>query len=346
MPKISVIVSNYNGKKFLVPCLTSIFKEKSNLYEVVFVDDHSSDGSYEHVKRHFSGKKNLRTLRLKKHKGTGSAINAAAAMSWGKYLFFLNNDIIIKTGWVKQILALFQKYKNVGVAQGKILKMGTNNYDYAGDYLGPFGFLIERARGAEDKGQFDSVTKIFSLKGTTMILRKDVFNKVGRFDEDYIFSIEETDLTWRMWLAGYQMLFFPYITVWHAYGTKAKSINYYVINRIHYLGCRNTITTLLKNLETKNLFIVLPVHIICWIILSIFLLLTLNITRAYFIWKGIGWNLISLPSILKKRNKIQKSRTISDDELFRLVGARQNISYYIKKGLAYVTGLPFDVVKK
>lgn len=344
--KISLIVSNYNGKKFLSPCLRSILGEKTNNYEIVFVDDCSTDGSFELMTKIYSSKKNISLLQLDKHRGTGAAINAAVKISRGKYLFFLNNDTLLETGWSLKIINLFQKYKKLGVAQAKILRMGADTYDYAGDYIGPFGFLIERAQGAVDRGQFDKVVNVFSVKGTAMILRKDIFQKVGMFDEDYIFALEETDLTWRMWLSGYRMIFYPFITVWHAYGTKAKSKEYYVANKINYLGCRNTITTLIKNLETKNLFTILPINIGLWSLLSLLFLIQLKFDRAFYIWKGIIWNIVFLSLTVRKRRLIQKDRKITDDELFRMVGARRNLTYYLRKGLTYLTGIAFDLAKK
>ena len=343
---ISLIVSNFNGKKFLSPCLESILREKNNNYEIVFVDDCSSDGSFSLMTKTYSSRKNISLLKLDKHRGTGAAINAAVKISRGKYLFFLNNDTLLETGWSTKITDLFQKYKKLGVAQAKILRMGADTYDYAGDYIGPFGFLIERAQGAVDRGQFDKIANVFSVKGTAMILRKEVFQKVGMFDEDYIFALEETDLTWRMWLAGYHMIFYPFITVWHAYGTKAKSKEYYVANQINYLGCRNTITTLIKNLETKNLFTILPLNISLWLMLSLLFLIQLKFDRAFYIWKGIVWNIVFFPLTLRKRRVIQAGRKITDNELFKKVGQKRNLSYYLRKGLTYVTGIQFDIAKR
>lgn len=340
-PIISLIIGNYDGKKFLKDCLDSIFKEKNKPFEVILIDDGSTDGSAEYLEKNYSHISNFHLIKNKENLGTSRAYNAGVKTALGKYLFLLNNDTIIQPGWFDEVIKFFDKYKKAAVFQAKIYRMDTNRFDYAGDFMGPLGFLIERAREAEDKGQFDKIDKIFSVKGTAMIVRKNVWDELGGFDEDYKFSLEETDFTWRAWLAGYETLFCPYIQVWHFFGTKKKSMNYYIQAKIFYQGCRNTIATHIKNLGTKRLFTMLPLHIGCWFGLVILSLIRLDFYKASAFLRGIGWNIIFLPKTLKKRAHVQATRKISDDALFKIVGDKKNIGYYFGKAWAYVRNKPY-----
>lgn len=340
-PIVSVIVTNYNGKQFLKDCFVSLLKETNGPYEILFIDDFSTDGSFEYVKKLYGRHKKFRIFQNPENLGPGKSINRMVRESHGKYLFFLNNDTVTEPGWYKHIVHAFGTYKKAAVLQGKILRAGTKNYDYAGDFMGPFGFLIERAQGAVDTGQFDRVDRVFSIKGTCMIVRKDILNKIGGFDEMYKFGIEETDVTWRCWLAGYETLFYPYITVFHYFGTARKGKKYYVNARIHYEGCKNMIAMHIKNLGPKNMILMLPVHITCWFVLACASLVRLDRYKSSALFKGLFWNLTHFPMVLKKRKFVQKTRVISDDDLFKIVGAKREPSYYVKKGVSYLTGKPY-----
>lgn len=338
---VSVIIPNFNGEKFLTRCLQSILTEDRKAYEIIVVDDKSTDDSVKLLKKKFGQEKKLKLIILKKRAGTAATTNIGIKNSRGKYLFILDNDTKVKKGWFDEIVRFFENHPRAGLAQAKILKMNTDKFDYAGDFMGPFGFLIERARSAKDKGQFDKVEKIFGLKSAAMFLKRNVFEKIKGFDEDYKMFWEETDLAWRIWLAGYEVLFAPKIIVWHAFGTKEKGPQTYIHHQIYYRGCRNTIMTLIKNLGAKKLAFMLPINIFCWLVLAGMFFIRLNFKKGLAIIRGLSWNLSHLLKTLKKRKNIQKKRKVSDQELFLIVGAKRGISYYLGKALAYVTGKPF-----
>jgi len=343
---VSVIIVNFNGRKFLPRCLGSIFREKGR-FEVVIVDDGSNDGSREQLKKlqiaNYKKQTNykIKIIFNKRNLGAARSRNIGAKNSSGKYLFFLDTDTKIKKGWSDEIDRFFTAYPRAGIGQAKILKMGTNRFDYAGDFLGPFGFLIERARSAKDRGQFNRVERIFSLKSAAMVARRNVFDELGGFDTDYKIFWEDTDISWRAWLLGYEVLFVPTITVWHAYGTKEKGVRPYIENKVYYRGCKNNITTLIKNLSARRLMIVLPINVGCWLVLAALFFLRLKLREGRAILKGVGAAFFGLPQTLKKRTTIQKMRKIDDGQLFRQVGSKKSIFYYFGKGWAYVSGKPF-----
>lgn len=341
---ISVIIANFNGEKFLERCLRSVLSEGEKPFEMIVVDDASTDGSVALLKKKFGQEKNLKIIALKSNVGPAKTRNIGIRESSGKYLFFLDNDTKIKPGWFDETIHFFDTHKKAGLVQVKILAMGTTCFDSAGELINPLGFLVERARSAEDKGQFDQADPIFGLKTAGATVRREVLEQIKGFDEDYHIYWEDTDFAWRTWLAGYQVLFAPNITVWHAYGTSEKMPHYERYKkfyRVTYFGCRNTITTLIKNLGLKKLACILPANIACWLTLAFFFLVRLKPKKSFAILKGILWNLAHLPKILRKRKVVQAVRKISDEELFALVGTKRSISYYLGKGFAYLTGRPF-----
>lgn len=332
---VSIVIANRNGTKFISTCLDSVFNEKGN-YEVILVDDASSDESKNILNIYKNP--NLKVFYFDQNKGAAFARNFGVNKSRGKYLLFLDIDTEIKEGWYKQLLIFFDKYPDAGAAQVKLLKIDSNKYDSAGEFMGPFGFLIERARMAKDSGQFDQITPIFSGKTAGMIVRRDVFMQIKGFDEDYIIFLEDTDLCWRIWLSGFKVYFFPNIIVKHAFWTKQKPFQYYIDNRVYYFGCRNTLMTLFKNYSLVKLINILPINLSCWMIICLSFLLTGKYQHFKDISSAIIWFLQHPKLLLSKKHKTQKLRQVSDQEIFSIVSDHKQIYYYIGKAYSYVTG--------
>lgn len=334
---VSVVIASKNGEKFLKVCLEAVFKEKGS-FEVLVVDDGSD---LPVVLTDKMKRRGLRLIRLTESVGAAQARNIGVASSRGKYILFLDVDTKIHSGWYEEILSFFKKHKKAGAAQVKLLTMGTNKFDSAGEYMGPFGFLIERARGAKDQGQFDEEALIFSGKSAGMIIRRSVFESLRGFDKDYQIFLEDTDLFWRVWLSGREVRFCPKVVVEHAYMTKKKSFDHYIKNKVFYRGARNTIMNLVKNLGSKRVWWVVPVNVMCWSVLGVVFFLKLDFKRSWAMFSGIGWNALNFSKVLKKRKLVQEKRKISDEELFLQVGFKQGLGYYLGKAQAYLTGKPF-----
>ena len=332
---VSVVIANKDGERFLKRCLESILVEKGS-YEVVVVDDGSKLPT-----PGVGSRKRVRLIGLSRNMGAAEARNIGVANSTGKYILFLDVDTKIHSGWYKGILAFFKRNKKTGAAQVKILRMDRSEFDSAGEFMGPFGFLVERARGAKDEGQFNKESKIFSGKSAGMIIRREVFEKLGGFDKDYQIFLEDTDLFWRTWLGGWEVRFCPKVVVEHAYLTKEKPMKFYIDNKVFYRGARNTIMNLLKNLGVRRVWWVVPVNMVCWLVLGVVFCLKGDFKRAKAMFAGVRWNILHLPKILKKRKLVQLTRKTSDEELFLMVGDKRKISYYLGKAKAYVTGKPF-----
>lgn len=340
---ISIVIANFNSEDFIANCLDSILEEKNKNYEIIIVDDSSTDSGPLIVKKYVKEYDYISLVSMKENVGAARIRNIGAAKSRGEILFFLDCDTTVKKGWHAKIITFFKKYPDAGLAQAKILKKGTNQFDYAGDYISSFGFLVERAQGALDTGQFDMINPVFSVRGAAMILRKSVFDKVAGFDESYGYYWEEPDIAWRIWLLGFYVYFLPTVMVHHAFGTKEKQVEYYQDNDIIFKGCRNAITTMIKNFETKNLLLTLPIHILFWLILSIPIFIKGEVSKSYAIWRGVSWNLFHINKTLKKRAPIQISRTITDDELFGLVGSVKPMKYYLSKAISFIIGTPYNL---
>lgn len=258
------------------------------------------------------------------------ARNKGAKKAKGKYLVFLDNDTLVKKGWLDQVVKFMDKQPQVGAGQLKLLRMGTNKFDSAGDLITNNGFLTERAREAEDKGQFDKADKIFSGKGAGMIIRKNVFTKVGGFDEAYIYYWEEPDLFWRVWQAGHEVRFLWMGKVYHCYGTKVKPIPKVPVNQQVYLACRNQLMTIIKNAQSGRWRMLFWVSL-SWLGLEIMFVIKGKWWQAWAIERAWWWLLFHWPKQQPKGN----------DQWLKQVMIKRDFQWYLGKGVSYVSGKPF-----
>jgi GT2 family glycosyltransferase len=337
---LSVIIVNYNGKEYADKCINSVFFSKSNNLEIILVDNGSLDGSIEYLKNKYLsfGNRFIR-VSLEKNYGPALARNKGVERANGKYLCFLDNDTEVEENWANIAITEFEKDDCLGVVQCKlILSKERSKLDYVGEYLGQNGFLVQRAQAGEiDNGQHDEKVKILAAKSAGMFIRHSVFKKINGFDSDYFIYVEETDLGWRSWLAGYETRFISDSIVYHEFGTSTvilgKDKNNY---NAKFHGCKNYILTLFKNLDSYNLFKILPLHIALWLGLAWYALILKWDGKAFWwIHKGVFWNLINLKINLRKRRIIQENRIINDKDLFKIILKKKPFMYFVHK----VTGV-------
>lgn len=330
---VSIIIINYNGREYLEKCIRSILKNSYRNYEIIVVDNASSDGTEEMIKKNFGSLSLLKMIKLDKNYGPSHARNEGVKISGGEIISFLDNDTETDPDWITNALKYFEGDKKIGLLQCKLLLLeDPKKIDYAGEYISQLGFLVHAAPyGSEDKGQYDKNSEILAAKSAGMFIRKDVFNKIGGFDDDYFIFVEETDLGWRTWLAGYKVVFAFDSKVYHHFSTTKLIVNKKFNNHlVRFHGPKNYIMTLYKNLSFGKMIIILPRHVFLWLGLAGYLLLKGNFDSAMNIFKAVGWNIKKYPHNRLKRKMIQKERAVSDKELFSKICRRKGLFYYIK----------------
>lgn len=327
MPKVSVVILNWNGKKFLHACLTSLRKLTYKPVEVILVDNNSSDGSVEFVKKNFSWVKLVVNTR---NDGFAKGNNIGFKKSTGKYILFLNNDTIVTPTFLQSMVRQMEHDASIGCMQPQMRMMDHKELqDEAGGYLTHFGFLYHY--GYKKKyalSPYKLKREVFSIKGACMIVPRRVFEEIGKFDEDFFIFFEETDVCHRIWLAGYRVIYDPTTYIFHMVG--GDTGNKYSYQRRIYLTVKNMTCSYFKNFGTRNIVTVFPLFlgVQCGLVLSFILKF-----QWYLVWAVIqaySWNIANIPTTLKKRAFIQHSlRKISDDELNSHVLYDPDMYYFI-----------------
>ncbi|MGI0059697.1 MAG: glycosyltransferase family 2 protein [Nitrosotalea sp.] len=332
LPIVSIIIINYNGYYYLDRCIESILQSSSPNCEIVVVDNASIDKTVEKIRHKFDGR--VKVVALSRNCGPAIARNRGASITTGKYLGFLDNDTVVDPDWAAQAVKKFEEDRSIGVIQCKLVLLGEKSkIDYVGEFLGQNGFLVQVAfAGETDCGQFEEDYEILAAKSAGMFIRKDAFDRIGGFDEDYFMYVEETDLGWRSWLAGYKSVYNHKSIVYHEFGSSSVILGKDVVDyNVKFHGAKNYVLTLYKNLGTQELIKILPMHIMIWIGISFHSLFKKNWKTFLLVHKAMFWNIQNFTRSHSKRSKIQKSRRISDSDLFRKILRRRELSYFLRK---------------
>ena len=316
---VSIIIVNYNGIKFIESCLNSVLNSDYPNFEVIFVDNASTDGSYELVNRLFGSDKRLKIIRNSKNLGFTGGNNIGFKYAKGIYIIFLNNDTEVSRNWIKILVEIIESDLMIGAAQCKLLNLyDKRQIDSAGqfiDFLG-YGYPLDNE---EDKEQYDHVKEIFYADGAALIVRRSVINQVSLnglpFDLDYFpIYYEDADLCWRVRLRGYKVVVIPTSIVYHARtAAKLHKMSSYLI----FSHAKNRIMTLIKNYGLGNLIKYLPLLLFFETIRAIILLKT-KPDHSIAILKAILWNLKNLKKTWKKRLIVQHFiRRVPDPYIMR-----------------------------
>jgi len=331
MKSVSIIIVNWNGEHTLPECFDSLLELKASIsIEIIIVDNNSKDTSLQLIKSYehqFKSRKIvLKVIKNKTNLGFAEGNNIGYTISTGELILFLNSDTKVPSHFLTPLLETIQNSK-VGGVQPRMMQMDPDSYiDSIGSYFISTGFLYHKGHNKPIQKKYLKKDAIFSMKGACMLVKREVLEEVGVFDEDYFAYFEETDLCHRIWLAGYKICYVPESVMYHKGGTTA---NYLPSSFILYHSYKNRIYTLLKNFEAGTLIRVLPIHIFLCEIISLLYLLTGKLSLFIALQKALIWIIINLPKIIKERLRIQRSiRKINDKDYLSIVEKKVKWNYY------------------
>src|SRR3989344_5565417 len=211
-PLISIIITDFNAKRWLDKCISSIKTQKFIDYEIVFVNDGSTDGSFEYVKKKFPDCIFVNNIT---NVGFASANNAGATVARGEFLFFLNADTYLEIDTLQKLEQSLKKNPKIHYAQLDIRRYDKANMDGEACtfQIDRFGYPIWSGREENP----------FYADAAAMIIKKDLFFKIGGFDERFYIYLEDLDLAWRARLVGEEVYYLPKIYVYHFAGGTSVS---------------------------------------------------------------------------------------------------------------------------
>jgi len=335
MIKVAIVILNWNGEGFLKQFLPVLVANTNyEGAEIIIVDNASTDGSMSYLQSTFT---NLKTIILDKNYGFAGGYNKALEQIKAEYYVLLNSDVEVIADWLQPIMTYLDSNMDVVACQPKIKAYHTKNcFEHAGasggfiDYLG-FPFCRGRVLGTaeEDKGQYDEVCDVFWATGACLVIRADVFWKVGAFDETFFAHMEEIDLCWRLNARGYRIVCVPQSTVYHVGGGTLNVESPYKT----YLNFRNNLLMLYKNLPQQSLAKTLKWRKVLDYIAAAQLYLTGKPKNAASVLKARKDFKIMQPDFVEKRNEniLYATQTNCNEMLNKSIV----VEYYLKNNKTF-----------
>jgi GT2 family glycosyltransferase len=311
MNKISVVICHHTG--ILVNrCLKSL--EGLDVEKIVITSD-TTWKTYD---------KTVQVLYTKNNEPTWKR-NTASLYTKGKYLVFMDDDVEVTKYCIRRMADILDKKDDIGMIYATLFKMDNHKIiDTSGSFLSWSGFLYE----TYVKRTKELITPILSAKSACCMIRKDVFYATGAFDNDYVIYGEETDLSWRVWQLGYKVVIRNDAIAYHAFETPLKPSSYYNKQYIHYNGCKNYITTLIKNLPPTKIYIA-GINFLIWLFMGCCLWCR-NRQGGKWIFQGLWYNVKNFSYIWNKRIKI------ANHSYWKLIRKDPPISYYFGRFKDYL----------
>jgi GT2 family glycosyltransferase len=230
-PLVTFVVVNWNGEKFLSECLDSIKSQTHRPFELIVVDNGSSDGSVALLEKD----PDVHLLRNARNLGFGSANNQAVRKARGEFIAFVNNDIVLHPQWARSMLGPMLQYPEVGMCAGKTLSYSDPELiDNTGHLLYWDGVNRGRGRMQKDHGQFDNLTEAFFPSGAACLFRAQMLQQIGCFDEDFFLYGDDTELGIRARLTGWECAFVPVAIAYHRYSASTSaydSLKFFFVER-------------------------------------------------------------------------------------------------------------------
>lgn len=303
-PKVSVIIVTFNSANVIESCLGALKKQTFQDFEVIVVDNGSKDATRAIVEGQWP---NVFTALDENSGFTGGNI-AGLEKAQGEFIALLNPDTEPCEAWLDSLVRGMAYDPLVGICASKLLVYGTNKIDSAGDGCTTTGRGYKRGEGQENT-LFCDGEYIFGACGGAMLIRRELINKVGFFDPDFFLIYEDADFSFRAQLAGWKCLFIPAAVVHH----KVRSSIGQMSDLAVYYSIRNSRFVWLKNMPAKLLLKYAHHFLGQEIGTIIYFCLKHGKWRGYFRANADFFSL--LPSMLRKRRRIQQQKQISDSEL-------------------------------
>jgi GT2 family glycosyltransferase len=281
------------------------------------IDNCSVDGSAAYVSRNHPC---VRVVRLKRNCGFTRGNNLGVKLARGEYVVLLNNDVVVDKDWLAELVKMVTTNPDSIVTSKALFlyKPDVINHDGSKATLIGRGFC-------PNCGKKDSAVTGFAGRprfvvqpyGASMLIRKDVYEEIGGFDEDYFTSLEDLDLGLRAWLYGHKVIYAPSSIFYHvAGGTAGKGSR--LTDTMLYHTTKNSYMNILKCFDLPHVFLGMGFSLAYYVDTAIWLTIkTKKLRSARLIFQGHVWVLKNFGSIIAKRAVVQKKRRLSYRFLFR-----------------------------
>lgn len=302
---ISVVIPNYNGSKLLPTCLDSLRAQTFRDFEIIVVDNASTDDSVSLIRAQYP---EVKVIELSRNHVFAGAVNEGIRQAKGSIIATLNNDTRADARWLEELNLALQRHSEASFAASKIMLFDhPDTINSAGDFYGIDGVPGNRGVWEKDLGQYDKAEFIFGACAGAAAYRRQFFDDVGTFDEDLVAYCEDVDLNFRAQLTGHKCVYVPTAIIYHRLSATGGG------PLASYFCGRNFVNVLIKNMPgfliRKNWWRITLAQLgFAWTSIIHF-----REPAARARLKGQISSIGQLNLMLKKRRAIQRSRVVCDE---------------------------------
>ena len=314
MPKSTkqpvVIIPNLNGGAELLDAVNSLVAQ-TLVPHIIVVDNASTDDS---VTKLQSAYPNVELILHTTNKGYAGGVNPGLtrAIELGAdYVAPFNDDAVADKQWLQKLVDALDAQPQAGAAACKVLTSDGRQLDSTADYFTNWGLPYPRGRGEDDQQQYDTQTDIFGASGAASLYRVKALQEVGLLDEDFFAYYEDVDLSFRLQLAGWKVVYVPTARVYHHIGLTSGRMKGFTT----YQTMKNLPLVTFKNVPSKYLWSV------TWrltLARSLFLLRAISRGQGWYAFKGDFVATYLLFKKMPERRRIQATKKVSDDYIWSI----------------------------
>lgn len=314
--KISVVIPNWNGARWLPTCLDSLARQSFRDFKIYVVDNGSTDGSVTLMETRYP---DVEVIQNSENLGFAGGMNVGFRAAQGELLAALNNDVEVDSEWLAVVARTMDACPQAGFAASQLMDFQNRNIiDSLGDGFYPFGLSFKIGAGKTYRATDEKVLEIQSACAAASIYRSSMLQEIGLFDTDFFAYMEDIDLGLRAQMAGYNCIFIPGAKVFHiGSATSGGQASAFSIR----LTVRNTYQVILKNVP----LVLVPVYVLLTLLAQIAALLV-SFVPGKLDWlakhrnallKGWGGALMAAPGSLKKRASFRHLRKRGSRDFLR-----------------------------
>jgi|SRR3989344_1054107 len=338
-PLVSIIIPVYNAAEFIERAVISVMKTDYPNFEIVLVDDMSTDKSWDILKKIVIKNNNIRIERNSKKLLAAGTRNVGCRMAKGEFIALLDHDVEVDKNWINEAISIFKLNKSLGTVQGVVMDVVRRDIiQHAGIMINAYlGWVIAKGFGKKIKNYKPKEEEVFA-NATGLIFKKEVWKKIGGFDEDLAINLDDWDFNWRCWLYGYKQILAPKSITYH--WSKKQNVRDKWISRLPWEFHFAKVPWLfIKNYELVSVFKFLPIYLVASFIRGIFnLIFRFNPSPILAYFGALFWTAVNFDKLIIKRHEVQKNRQLKDSYLLNKIMDKNFVTgYFIKHWLPVIT---------
>jgi GT2 family glycosyltransferase len=331
-PLVSIVMPCYNSKDMVLNAVESVLKTHYQNFELIVVDDVSTDGTFKLLTKKLSKESRIKLIRNEKNFGPSRTRNRGIEEANGKYVAFVETDMEVDPGWLAPLVDAMESDAKLGGVQSKILDINKRStIQTVGVLFDPHTFWVYPLGCGYGRDWLPKDLEL-GIGSVGSLMRKSLIDKIGGFDEKLVHNWDDIELGWRIWMFGYKTRTIPESITYHWTMKPGDIRNVSTPGLMSELHFHKTPRIFLKNYEWRNVLRYMP-----WLLFAYFLRICINLLKGNtkplrgFLMSLI-WEIKTLPGTFRERKRLQNLRKRSDKEMFKKLGLCGNFfQIYLNK---------------